>query len=69
MDDVSIMERFVRGEWVATGDIQRILHISFSDGFRIFDFSREVYWNKPPLNGQFIKTFFRIKKIESEDKK
>lgn len=65
MDDVYIIQRFILGEWVNTDDVCRILHISFCDGFRIFDFSRTASWCKPPLEGQCIETKFRIKpKIE-----
>ena len=65
MDDVYIIQRFILGDWVDTADVFRILHISFSDGFRIFDFSRTASWCEPPLEGQHIVTKFRIKpKIE-----
>ena len=51
----------LNGEWVETEDIEEYLGISFSQGMKLFDFSRTAEWNPPPLNGQCITTKFRFK--------
>lgn len=61
MTDESILVAFNNGEWCDTQDICRLLNITFAEGFRKFEFSRTVEWNKSPLNGQKITTKFRIK--------
>lgn len=60
----------LKGEWVDCDAVQKALNISFGDGLKIFDFSREVEWwsliGKTPeerkRNGQKISTFFRVKR-------
>ena len=46
---------------MATNDVCSALDLDFKTCMHMFDFSREVFWNKPPLNGQFIITKFRIR--------
>lgn len=60
-----IMALFILGEWISTHDICRILHISFSDGVRIFDLSRTAEWCPAPFEGQHIETYFRIKPVSN----
>lgn len=66
-NDNKILEDFNNGKWCDTDDICRLLNISFVDGMRKFDFSREAEWNKYPLNGQKITTKFRIKEKDNND--
>lgn len=56
-----VVLRLLAGEWVNTNDVCSALDLDFKTCMNMFDFSREVFWNKPPLNGQFIITKFRIR--------
>ena len=58
---MTLQERFQNGEWCDTNEICELLGITFSDGLKMFDFSRTAEWCKPPLEGQIITTKFRRK--------
>ena len=58
-----IISSLLIGEWVDTEEIETCLNITFKQGMHLFDFSREVEWNKPPLNGQKVTTKFRLKRF------
>ena len=62
-----VLKDFFSGKWVDTDLIEKYLGITFKEGFKLFDFSRTAEWNPPPLNGQRIETFFRIKNMEVRD--
>lgn len=55
------LKKLIDGEWVDCHSVQDALGIDFSTGMHRFDFSREVEWNRLPLNGQKITTKFRLK--------
>lgn len=50
----------LQGEWVECEDVQQAMNITFKEGLQRFDFGRMVRWNKPPKNGQFVSTKFRL---------
>ena len=50
----------LNGEWVECEDVQQAMNITFKEGLQRFDFGRMVRWNKPPKNGQFVSTKFRL---------
>ncbi len=54
------LRKLINGNWVDTQDVQEALDIDFKEGLKMFDFGRQVAWNKPPKNGQFVVTKFRI---------
>jgi hypothetical protein len=54
------LRKLINGNWVDTQDVQDALDIDFKEGMCMFDFGRQVAWNKPPKNGQFVVTKFRI---------
>jgi hypothetical protein len=54
------LRKLINGQWVDTQAVQDALEIDFKEGMKLFDFGRQVAWNKPPRNGQFIVTKFRI---------
>ena len=56
-----VVLQLLAGEWVNTNDVCSALDLDFKTCMHMFDFSREVFWNKPPLNGQFIITKFCIR--------
>lgn len=56
-----VVLQLLAGEWVDTNDVCSALDLDFKTCMHMFDFSRKVLWNKPPLNGQFIITKFRIR--------
>ena len=58
---IEALREFMRGEWVDTALVEKALDIDFSVGVALFDFSRTVEWNLPPLNGQKITTKFKLK--------
>lgn len=60
-EKLNTLQRLVNGEWVATQDVEEALGITFREGLKRFEFSREASWNPWPLNGQRIETFFRLK--------
>ena len=60
-EQLDLLKRFARGEWVDCYIIQELLGIDFSTGLRMFEFSRTVQWNPAPYNGQKVRTCFRIK--------
>ena len=55
---------FIKGEWQDSNTICSISGIEFNAALGMFDFSRTVEWNPPPLNGQKVTTTFRSKEIE-----
>ena len=63
----NVLKRLLNGEWVDTKDVEKYLNIDFSDGMKLFKLSRTAEWNPPPLNGQKIKTKFRLKNKELEE--
>lgn len=54
------LRRLLDGYWVNTDDVQEALEIDFSEGLKMFDFGRQAVWNRPPKNGQYIVTKFRV---------
>lgn len=52
-------EAWDRNEWVESGIVQEHFNMTFSECYRKFGFSRQVEWNKSPLNGQKVTTYFR----------
>lgn len=58
--DRDTLRKLVAGEWVDCEAVQRALDITFSQGLKMFDFGRQVAWNKPPKNGQYVVTKFRL---------
>ena len=71
---VYVMTRLLNGEWVETEDVCEALELSFTEAFKLFDFSRTAEWwsivgkteEERSRNGQCIKTEFRIKQTELE---
>lgn len=59
---MSKLDKFLEGEWEDTDVVCRALHISFSQGMEMFEFSRTVEWNPAPLNGQKITTKFKLRR-------
>lgn len=57
----TVLERFQNGEWCDANEVCELLGITFSEGLKMFDFSRTAEWNNPPLEGQKITCEFRIK--------
>ena len=58
--DRDVLRKLVTGEWVDCEAVQRALDITFSQGLKMFDFGRQVAWNKAPKNGQYVVTKFRL---------
>lgn len=56
-----VVLQLLAGEWVDANDVCSALDLDFKTCMHMFVFSREVFWNKPPLNGQFIITKFCIR--------
>lgn len=48
-----------RDEWIESGIVQKHFNMTFKECFEKFGFNRQVEWNKPPLNGQKITTYFK----------
>lgn len=61
-----VMNNLHMGNWVESELLQEVLGISFSELLKCgkFDHNRTAEWNKPPLNGQKIRNYFRIKSDE-----
>lgn len=57
---LEVEKRLLAGEWVDCQEVQEALDIDFATGLRLFEFSRTAKWNPAPLNGQCIKTEFRL---------
>lgn len=55
-----VLRKLLNGEWVDTDAVQETLGITFQEGIQMFDFGRQVKWNKPPLEGQKVITKFRL---------
>lgn len=66
--DRDILRKLIAGEWVDCEAVQRALDITFSQGLKMFDFGRQVAWNKPPKNGQYVVTKFRLDPEKIPDK-
>lgn len=66
--DRDTLRKLVAGEWVDCEAVQRALDITFSQGLKMFDFGRQVAWNKFPKNGQYIVTKFRLDPEKIPDK-
>lgn len=66
--DRNTLRKLVAGEWVDCEAVQRALDITFSQGLKMFDFGRQVAWNKPPKNGQYVVTKFRLDPEKIPDK-
>lgn len=62
------LRKMVLGEWVDCNLIEAALGITFREGLRLFDFGRQVAWNKPPKNGQYVITKFRLDPDKIPDK-
>ena len=58
--DLEMLKGFIKGEWVDTEPLCRVLDIDFSRSAGLFDFSRAAKWDGPSLNGQKITTKFRL---------
>lgn len=61
MEREKVINELLKGEWVNTEDMEKYLNIGFSEGMKMFEFSRTAEWNPEPLNGQKITTEFRLK--------
>lgn len=48
-----------RNEWIESKIVQEHFNMTFSECFEKFGFNRQAEWNKSPLNGQKITTYFR----------
>lgn len=66
--DRDVLRKLVTGEWVDCEEVQRALDITFSQGLKMFDFGRQVAWNKAPKNGQYVVTKFRLDPNKIPDK-
>ena len=60
-EEKEALKKLLFGEWVDCDLVQSALDIDFSAGLKLFDFSRTVEWNPPPLNGQRVITKFKLK--------
>lgn len=52
-------EAWDRNEWIESELVQDYFDMTFSECLKKFGFCRKAEWNKPPLNGQKITTYFR----------
>lgn len=66
-EQLNAVRKLFKGEWVDTEIICKALDIDFSTGLRMFDFSRQAQWCKPPLNGQIVTTKFKRKEEKRDD--
>lgn len=66
--DRDTLRKLIVGEWVDCEAVQRALDITFSQGLKMFDFGRQVAWNKAPNNGQYVVTKFRLDPDKIPDK-
>lgn len=48
-----------RNEWIESKIVESHFNMPFIKCIKEFGFNRQVEWNKPPLNGQRITTYFR----------
>lgn len=46
-------------EWIESNLVQEHFNLTFGECFKRFEFCRTVEWNKYPLEGQKITTYFR----------
>ena len=65
---VDTLRKLISGEWVKCDDVEAAMNITFREGLKMFDFGRMVEWNKPPLNGQYVVTKFRLDPEKIPDK-
>lgn len=71
MSSEEVLSRLSSGEWVETGLVCDALGITFSEGFRRFDFCRTAEWwslvgcteEERSRHGQKITTYFRLKEF------
>lgn len=66
--DRDTLRKLVVGEWVDCDAVEKALAITFRQGLKLFDFGRQVAWNKAPKNGQYIVTKFRLDPEKIPDK-
>ena len=66
-EKLDTLQRLLNGEWVDTQDVEAALGITFREGLKRFEFSREASWNPWPLNGQRITTKFRLKEEKKNE--
>lgn len=52
-------EAWDRNEWIVSEIVQDHFHMTFIECMEAFGFCRLAEWNKPPLNGQKVATYFR----------
>jgi len=52
-------EAWNRNEWIESKIVQDYFGMTFAECFEKFGFCRQAEWNKPPLNGQKVTTYFR----------
>lgn len=62
-----VLDALTSGEWVETKAVCDALNITFAQGMKMFSFSREVKWSRPPANGQNITTKFRVRRESYEN--
>lgn len=48
-----------RNEWIESSIVQKHFGMSLEECFKRFGYDRQAEWNKPPLNGQKVTTYFR----------
>ena len=71
MSSEEVLTRLSSGEWVETGLVCDALGITFSEGFRCFDFCRTAEWcslvgcseEERSRHGHRINTYFRVKEF------
>lgn len=49
----------IKEEWIESNLVQEYFNLTFGECFRRFEFCRTAEWNKYPLEGQKITTYFR----------
>ena len=52
-------ESWDRNEWIESEIVEKHFHMTFSECLEAFGFCRSAEWNRPPLNGQKVTTYFR----------
>lgn len=60
-------ELWDKNEWIKSDIVQEHFNMTFEECYKKFDFCRQVEWNKPPLNGQKVTTFFRKYNIGEDE--
>lgn len=46
-------------QWIKSEIVQEHFNMTFKECLKVFGFNRQAEWNKAPLNGQKITTYFR----------